>query len=105
MADFTALVTYYTQEQGGRKTPVGAEYNPVLRFENVDGNIAADQEFIGRTDVFPGESIETEFTLLHKDDLIESIYLGQNFELTESRVPIASGVVLEIQNSKLKMKK
>jgi translation elongation factor EF-Tu-like GTPase len=102
MADFTALVTYYTQEQGGRKTPIGAEYNPVLRFENVDGNIAADQEFTGRTDVFPGESIETEFTLLRKEDLENSLYLGQNFELTESRVPIATGVVLEIQNIKLK---
>ncbi|UPT68375.1 MAG: hypothetical protein M0D57_07000 [Sphingobacteriales bacterium JAD_PAG50586_3] len=102
MADFTALVTYYTQEQGGRKTPIGAEYNPVLIFENVAGPVAADQVMVGKEEVFPSESIETEFTVLHKADLADSLYLGQNFELTESRVPIASGVVLEIQNLKLK---
>jgi translation elongation factor EF-Tu-like GTPase len=102
MADFTALVTYYTQAQGGRKAPIGAEYNPVLIFENVDRPVPADQVMVGKEEVFPGESIETEFTVLHKDDLAHSLYLGQNFELTESRVTIASGVVLEIQNVKLK---
>lgn len=102
MADFTALVTYYTQAQGGRKTPIGAEYNPVLIFENVAGPVPADQVMIGKEEVFPGESIETEFTVLHKDDLAGSLYLGQNFEMTESRTPIATAVVLEIKNTKLK---
>jgi translation elongation factor EF-Tu-like GTPase len=104
MSDFTALVTYYTHEQGGRKTPIGSEYNAVLRFEGVIENIPADQEFIGREEIFPGESIETEFTLLNKTDLLESLYDGQNFELTESRNPIASGVILMVSNLKLKKK-
>lgn len=101
MIDFVALVTYYTAANGGRKTPIGPEYNPVLEFKKEGVRVAADQAFKDKVEVFPGESIETNFTVLHKDDLYETLYEGQNFELTENRNAIASGVVLKVNNKKM----
>lgn len=98
MADFIAQVTFSAE----KKTPVGNEYHPVIKFENSDDYIPVEMELLGKEMVFAGDTCEAGMTILYPKDFTGTIYEGQNFEFTEKQEPVGSAVIIKIINLKLK---
>ncbi len=95
---FTALLTYVTEAQGGRTTPVSSGYRPTIKFPFHTGMFSGIQNFIGRDLVFAGDTVNAEITLLNTEYFKGKIYEGLDFEFYEGAVLIGSGLVTKILN-------
>lgn len=99
---FIALLTYVTEENGGRKTPASSGYRPTIKFPFYTGMFSGMQNFIGTDLVFPGDTVNAEITLLNTDHFKGKIYEGLDFEFYEGSNLIGSGLITKILNPDLK---
>ena len=66
-ADFIAILTFNTTEQGGRKTAAKTGYRPHVKFDFDEMQTSGQQTFIGREFVFPGDIVEAEIKIISVD--------------------------------------
>ena len=93
---FIALLTYVSEENGGRKTPVSSGYRPTIQFPFYNGQLSVIQNFIGTDLVFAGDTVSAEITLLNTENFKGKIYEGLDFDFFEGPTLIGSGIITKI---------
>jgi len=101
--DFIATVTYLTPEQGGRKTPAHTGYRPHFQIEGYDIITSAQQTFIGKDIVMPGETVDAQVILLCPKVFFKRLFVGQSCEFCEGARLVATGKIKAILNSELEI--
>jgi translation elongation factor EF-Tu-like GTPase len=103
--DFIALLKYKTTEEGGRKTIVHSGYRPDIKFPFSKILTCGFQNFIGQGEVFPGENVKAEITIIATKYFIGQLYENLEFDFREGRHNIGTGKIIEIINNNLKKTK
>jgi hypothetical protein len=101
-ADFIAILTYKTAEQGGRKTAAKTGYRPQVKFDFEEMQTSGQQTFIDRELVFPGDTVEAEIKILSVDHFANKLTEKMMFEFREGATVIGTGIIKHIINDKLK---
>lgn len=95
--DFIARVYYKLPEDGGRNTPAYSKYRPHITFHHLPYTLtSAQQVFLDKEEVCPGESALAEITLIYHKGFIGSLKVGDTFDFGESTPTIGTGVIVEI---------
>jgi translation elongation factor EF-Tu-like GTPase len=100
--DFIAVLTYYTEEQGGRHTPAKSGYRPQVKFPFSDMQTSGQQIFIGKDIVSPGETMEARMKILSPEFFAGCLTEGMEFEFREGQNVIGTGKIKQIINEKLR---
>lgn len=101
-ADFIAILTYKTTEQGGRKTPTKSGYRPQVKFDFEEMQTSGQQMFIDRELVFPGDTVEAEIKIISVDHFANRLTEEMQFEFREGATVIGTGIIKHIINEKLR---
>jgi translation elongation factor EF-Tu-like GTPase len=101
-ADFIAVLTYRTTEQGGRNLPAQSGYRPQLKFGFNKMQTSGEQKFIGKSRAYPGDTVEAEIRILAIPFFTNKLTVGMPFEFREGAYVIGTGVIKEIINAELK---
>ena len=101
--DFTAVLNFRTNEQGGRMTPVfNSGYRPQIKFEFSEMQTSGQQKFLGKKIVNPGDMVEAEIKLLSPEIFENKLIEGMTFEFREGSKIFGTGKVKQIINEYLK---
>jgi hypothetical protein len=100
--DFIAILHYKKTEEGGRKTPARSGYRPLLKFNFSEMQTSAQQVFINRELVFPGDVVEAEIKIIAVDHFAGCLIEGMEFEFGEGRSCMGTGKIKHVINSKLR---
>jgi len=100
--DFTAELYYLTAAEGGRKGYARSGYRPQFKIAGKRGSTSAEQIFIDKDKVFPGESVSAEIRILTIEEFKNQLYNGLDFELCEGNIIVARGKIIEVLNKDLK---
>ncbi len=96
--DIEAEIYFLTPEEGGRKpaTPFFPGYRPQFYY---DGNHwDASQDYVGVSQVDPGQTAITELTFTQPQHHFGKLYPGKEFLCCEGPTVIARGTVTKILN-------
>jgi len=94
--DIEAEITFLTPEEGGRKTPAYSGYRPQFYY---DGNHwDARQDYVGVSEVYPGQTVTTELTFANPHYQLGKLYPGKEFLVYEGHIIVARGKVTKILN-------
>jgi len=92
-----ATLTWLTEKEGGRKTPVKSGYRTVIRFPNKDGvkeYWSAMITFVGHEGwLCPGETANASLFFLSYHTVIEMLKVGMEIEVCEGHRCVAKGQV------------
>jgi len=88
---FECKVYILTEEEGGRKKPFSAKYQPqfYIRTADVTGKITLPD---GVTMAMPGDSIDMKVELIHPTPMVE----GLRFAIREGQLTIGAGVIKKV---------
>lgn len=100
-ADFIAILTYFSKEQGGRETPAFSGYRPQLKFDFSEMQTSGQQIFIDRTVVYPGDIVEAKIRISSIELCTGQLKEKMRFEFKEGSRIIGIGQIKKIINSKL----
>ena len=100
--DFIAELYYLTTAEGGRKGYASSGYRPQFKIAGKRGTTSAEQIFIDRDKVFPGESASAEIRIIAVEEFKNQLYTGFDFELCEGNIVVARGKIIEVFNEDLK---
>jgi|ERR1700754_950629 len=100
--DFTANLYYLKTTEGGRKNYARSGYRPHFKIAAKKEMTSAEQIFIEKDKVFPGESINAEIRILSKDQFKNLLYNNLGFQLYEGDKIVAKGQIIEVHNEDLK---
>ena len=103
--DFKAKLKYLSAKDGGRKTPANSGYRPQVKFPFSKMQTSGSQKFIGTDIVYPGETVLAEITILLPQFFENQIEIGMEFDFREGATIIGTGIIIEILNETLEMKK
>jgi len=92
--EFEAETYYFTENEGGRKTPVHSGYRGQFYYNNK--NWDAPQEFIDKEVCDLGESIIVKMQTLSPAFHIGKLSIGQTFEIREGAKTIGKGKITKI---------
>lgn len=101
-ADFIAILTYKTADQGGRKTAAKTGYRPQVKFDFAERQTSGQQTFIDRELVFPGDTVEAEIKILSVEYFANRLTEKMQFEFREGATVVGTGIIKHIINDKLK---
>jgi translation elongation factor EF-Tu-like GTPase len=100
--DFVAELKYRTAEEGGRNHPVLTGYRPHIKFPFSNFLTSAQQTFIDKDRVLPGETVTAYIKIISVEKFQNSLIEGMEFEFSEGPIVIGSGKILNIINPLLK---
>ena len=100
--DFIAELYYLKTTEGGRKNYSRSGYRPHFKIAAKKEMTSAEQIFIEKDKVFPGESINAEIRILSKDQFKNLLYNNLGFQLYEGDKIVAKGQIIEVHNEDLK---
>jgi Elongation factor Tu C-terminal domain len=101
-ADFIAVLTYLTTEQGGRQTPAFSGYRPQVKFDFSEMQTSGQQRFIDRQIVYPGDTVEAEIKIISVNYFAGQLKEKMSFEFREDSTVIGTGQIKHILNDKLR---
>ena len=101
--DFIGKLYFLTTEEGGRSAITDEIYRPLFKLKDGLDLTSADQKFIGKNRVKPGDTIQSEIRIIWKEPYIGALYEGADFVLREGSQVVATGKILKVLNQKLKM--
>jgi len=93
---FRAQLTYYTEEQGGRSTPVGDGHRTILVFDASEAETPIEHQFLDRELAHAGDIIEADISMVRPENIEIQIYAGLGFTFFEGEAERGSGVVLKV---------
>ena len=102
--DFIGKLYFLTTEEGGRSEITDEIYRPLFKLKDSLDLTSADQKFIGKDRVKPGDTIQSEMRIIWKDPYVGALSAGAEFVLREGSQIVATGEILKILNEKLKIK-
>jgi hypothetical protein len=100
--DFIAKTTYLLTNEGGRNNYAASGYRPHFQIEGKKEMTSAEQIFVGKDKIYPGESVVAEIRILWIDAFEGLLYEGLKFKLGEGSRIVAEGEIIEVINKKLK---
>ncbi|PZR22991.1 MAG: hypothetical protein DI539_04215 [Flavobacterium psychrophilum] len=103
--DFIATLYYRTTEEKGRATAAKSGYRPTVKFPFDKMMTTGIQTFVGKELVYPGESIDAIISILSFEHFYNRLDVGMEFIFAEGQRIIGTGVIKEILNQNLKIKK
>ncbi|WP_333627536.1 hypothetical protein [Sphingobacterium siyangense] len=101
-ADFIAILTYKTTEQGGRKTVAKTGYRPQIKFDFDEMHASGQQMFIDRSLVFPGDTVEAAIKISSVDYFSNQLMEKMKFEFREGTTVIGTGIIKHVINNRLR---
>ena len=102
--DFIGKLYFLTTEEGGRSEITDEIYRPLFKLKDGLDLTSADQKFIGKDRVKPGDTIQSEMRIIWKDPYIGGLSKGAEFVLREGSQVVATGEILKVLNEKLRIK-
>ena len=102
--DFIGKLYFLTTEEGGRSEITDEIYRPLFKLKDSLDLTSADQKFIGKDRVKPGDTIQSEMRIIWKDPYVGALSEGAEFVLREGSQIVATGEILKVLNEKLKIK-
>lgn len=93
---FIALLTFYTAEQGGLKTPSASGDRIKIQFEYSNTNPLAEIEFVDEEIVYAGNSAKAKLVVTSQEFDATSITIGTGFEFSMGDKVIGNGVIKEV---------
>jgi len=102
--DFIGKLYFLTTEEGGRSEETEEIYRPLFKLKDGKDLTSADQRFIGKTTVKPGDTIHSEMRVIWKDPFVGALSKGTEFVLREGPQVVATGEILEVLNEQLLLK-
>ena len=102
--DFIAELTYFTTEQGGRKTPATSGYRPQVKFDFNEKQTSGQQTFIDKEIVYPGDKVLAKIKVLSPHFFADNLEDGMKFEFREGATIIGIGELKNIINDRLEKK-
>jgi translation elongation factor EF-Tu-like GTPase len=92
---------YRTTEEGGRTTPARSGYRPQLKFSFEEIQTSAQQVFVDKEAVYPGDTVKAEITMTSPAIFIGRLVCGEVFEFREGARIIGTGQIIEILDTEL----
>lgn len=92
--EIEAEIYYLSEEEGGRKTPVGNGYRGQLYYNGKDWD--APQQFIDKVWCNPGETVRVQLQTLSSEYHVGQIKQGMEFETREGSKTVGRGKVLKV---------
>ena len=102
--DFIGKLYFLTTEEGGRSEITDEIYRPLFKLKDSLDLTSADQKFIGKDRVKPGDTVQSEMRIIWKDPYIGALSEGAEFVLREGSQVVATGEILKVLNEKLRIK-
>lgn len=103
-ADFIAILTYSTAENGGRSHYAATGYRPAIKFSFDDRMTSGEQKFLDKEIVYPGETVIAEIRIVWIDIFIGKLKKGTQFGFYEGARMMGVGEIIEIINEELQQK-
>ena len=94
--DIEAEITFLKTQEGGRKTPAFSGYRPQFYYDGHDWD--AVQEYIGVSEVYPGQTVTAELAFLSPQCHVGKLYPGKEFLVREGQRVVARGKITKILN-------
>ena len=101
--DFIGKLYFLTTEEGGRSEITDEIYRPLFKLKDGLDLTSADQKFIGKDRVKPGDTIQSEIRIIWKEPYVRNLSEGSEFVLREGSQVVATGEILRVLNEKLKI--
>lgn len=101
-ADFIAILSYLTTEQGGRQTPAFSSYRPQVKFDFSEVQTSGQQTFIDRKIVYPGDTVEAEIRIISVEHFAGQLKEKMKFDFREGPRIIGRGQIKRVVNEKLR---
>jgi hypothetical protein len=101
-ADFIAIVTIMTWEQGGHRMLANGGYRTKVKFDFDLLDASAELTFIEREIVFPGDRVEAEIRIFSADSFADKLSEKAEFEFKEGSTVIGKGTIKHIINENLR---
>jgi len=99
MYNFTAIVSMFPTENGGRKTPVYDHYRPSFSFATVK-QFSGEVSFPDLEEVKPGSTTNAVVKLLPSRNIRQHLKKGDPFTILEGNKIVGTGVIQTIQQEK-----
>ncbi|MDQ1096833.1 MULTISPECIES: hypothetical protein [Chryseobacterium] len=93
---FTAQLSFAPESKGGRSTPVSSGYRPAIQFPPQQDMITCVQTYPDTELVFLGDTVQAEIALLNAEEIISSLYEGQDFDFFEGPDLIGHGTITKV---------
>lgn len=94
--DFTAIISLFPTENGGRRKPVYSNYKPSFSFNTMQ-HISGEIALLNKEILYPGESAVIYVKLLPSKHIRENLKNGDAFTVLEGDKIIGSGVIQKIE--------
>jgi len=94
--DIEAEITFLTPEEGGRKVPAFSGYRPQFYYDGHHWD--ARQDYVGVSEVYPGQTVTTELTFANPQYQLGKLYPGKEFLIREGHIVVGRGKVTKILN-------
>ena len=101
--DFIGKLYFLTTEEGGRSEITDEIYRPLFKLKDGLDLTSADQKFIGKDRVKPGDTIQSEIRIIWKEPYVRNLSEGVEFVLREGSQVVATGEILKVLNERLRM--
>jgi translation elongation factor EF-Tu-like GTPase len=96
--NFTAILSLFPTENGGRKKPVYDHYRPSFSFNTVN-HISGEISFPNLIELLPGGTTTAVVKLLPSKHIRQNLKSGDAFTILEGENVVGTGVIQEIQHS------
>jgi translation elongation factor EF-Tu-like GTPase len=94
--NFTATLSLFPTENGGRKKPVYEHYRPSFVF-STQQHFSGEISFPGRQELQPGETANALIKLLPSRHIRQNLKSGDSFTILEGDKIVGTGVIQQIE--------
>src|SRR5579872_3823518 len=94
--NFTAILSLFPTENGGRKKPVYNHYRPSFVF-STHQHFSGEISFVNRQELQPGETANVVVKLLPSRHIRQNLKSGDSFTIVEGDKIVGSGVIQRIE--------
>jgi len=94
--NFTATLSLFPTENGGRKKPVYNHYRPSFAFSTLQ-HFSGEISFINREELKPGETATAVVKLLPSRHIRQNLKSGDSFTILEGDKIVGTGVIQRIE--------
>jgi elongation factor Tu len=98
MYSFTAILSLFPTDQGGRKRPVYDNYRPSFSFNSVN-HFSGEVSFPDLDVLNPGQTATAMVKLLPSKHISQHLKIGDSFTVLEGQKVVGTGVIQEIEKN------
>ena len=97
---FTAIVSLFPTEKGGRKRPVTNRYRPSFSFHTLQ-QFSGEISFSGNQEVQPGETTDAIVKLLPSRHIRQNLKSGDAFSILEGDKIVGTGFIQKVEKESI----